>query len=112
LEGIELSDRRTDKLLRYHLKLKDIFEEMEIDLKNWINKEMASNEDLNLVKTIPGIRDVFGPVIVLEIDDINRFPNPPHLHHLSEYLLISGNIMRRSKEMPEVKLRVLRLREN
>jgi len=83
LEEIELSDKRADKLLRYHLKMKEIFEEMEIELKKWINKEMKDNEDLKLIKTIPGIRDVFGPIIVLEIDDINRFPDPPHLHSYS-----------------------------
>jgi len=83
LEGIELSDPRMDKLLRYHLKMKGVFEEMEKELKKWINKEMKTNEDLELVKTIPGIRDVFGPIIVLEIDDINRFPDPAHLHSYS-----------------------------
>lgn len=83
LEEIKLTDDRMDKLLRYHLKLKDTFEEMEKELKKWINKEMKTNEDLRLVKTIPGIRDVFGPIIVLEIDDINRFPDPPHLHSYS-----------------------------
>jgi len=83
LEEIELSEPRMDKLLRYHLKLKDTFEDMEKELKKWINKEMKTNEDLRLVKTIPGIRDVFGPIIVLEIDDVNRFPDPAHLHSYS-----------------------------
>lgn len=83
LEEIELKDKRADKLLRYHLKIKEIFEEMEIELKKWINKEMKDNEDLKLIKTIPGIKDVFGPIIVLEIDDINRFPDPSHLHSYS-----------------------------
>jgi len=94
LEDIELSDRRADKLLRYHLKLKDTFENMEIELKKWINKEMKTNEDLRLVKTIPGIREVFGPIIVLEIDDINRFPDPAHLHSYSGLVPsthVSGN---------------------
>lgn len=94
LEEIELSDKRADKLLRYHLKMKEIYEEMEIELKKWINKEMKANEDLKLIKTIPGIKDVFGPVIVLEIDDINRFPDPPHLHSYSGLVPsthISGN---------------------
>jgi transposase len=83
LEEIELSDKRADKLLRYHLQLKDTFEDMEKGVKKWINKEMRTNENLKLVKTIPGIRDVFGPIIILEIDDINRFPDPPHLHSYS-----------------------------
>jgi transposase len=94
LEEIELSDKRADKLLRYHLKLKDIFEDMEIELKKWINKEMRTNEDLKLVKTIPGIKDVFGPIVVLEIDDISRFPDPPHLHSYSGLIPsthVSGN---------------------
>jgi transposase len=94
LEEIKLSDKRADKLLRHHLKLKDIFEEIQIELKNWINKEMITNEDLELVKTIPGIRDVFGPIIVLEIDDINRFPDPAHLHSYSGLVPsthVSGN---------------------
>jgi len=94
LEEIELSDKRADKLLRYHLQLKGVFEEMEIELKKWINKEMKTNEDLKLVKTVPGIREVFGPIIVLEIDDINRFPDPAHLHSYSGLVPsthVSGN---------------------
>jgi transposase len=94
LEEIELSEPRMDKLLRYHLKLKDTFENMEIELKKWINKEMRSNADLELVKAIPGIGDVFGPIITLEIDDINRFPDPAHLHSYSGLVPsthVSGN---------------------
>lgn len=94
LEGIELPDKRADKLLRYHLRLKDTFEDMEKELKKWINREMKNNEDLELVKTIPGIRDVFGPIITLEIDDINRFPDHAHLHSYSGLVPsthVSGN---------------------
>jgi len=83
LEEIKLPDKREDRLLRYHLKMKDMFEEIEKESKKWINKEMKDNEDLKLVKTIPGIGDVFGPIIVIEIDDINRFPDPKHLHSYS-----------------------------
>jgi transposase len=83
LEEIQLHDQREDTLLRYHLKIHDFFEEMEKGLKKWINREMKDNEDLKLVKTMPGIGDVFGSMIVLEINDINRFPDPPHLHSYS-----------------------------
>lgn len=83
LNEIELPDEREDRLLRYHLKIKDMLKETEKESKKWINKEMKDNEDLKLVKTIPGIGDVFGPIIVIEIDDINRFPDPKHLHSYS-----------------------------
>ena len=83
LEEIRLPDKREDMLLRHHLKIHDSLKDMEKGLQKWINREMRDNEDLKLVKTIPGIRDVFGSIIVLEIDDINRFPDPPHLHSYS-----------------------------
>jgi transposase len=83
LEEIELPDKREDRLLRYHLKMKNMLKETEKELKKWINKEMKDNENLKIIKTLPGIRDVFGPIIVLEIDDIDRFPDPKHLHSYS-----------------------------
>jgi len=83
LEEINLPDKREDRLLRYHLKIKDLLEDTEEELKKWINKEMRDNEDLKLVKIIPGIGDVFGSIIVLEIDDVSRFPDPKHLHSYS-----------------------------
>ena len=83
LDSVELPDEREDRILRSHIRLYDFLLEEERDLKKWIKKEMKGNEDLKLVKTIPGIAEVFGPIIVLEIDDINRFPDPKHLHSYS-----------------------------
>lgn len=83
LEEIRLSDQREDELLRYHLQVYDFLKEMEREVRRWIDREMRDNEDLELIKNIPGIGEVFGAVTVLEIGDIRRFPDAPHLHSYS-----------------------------
>jgi transposase len=80
LNELKLPDEREDALLRYHLNMNDFLEDTEKDLKKLISKKMKDNKDLKLVKTIPGIGDVFAPLIVLEIDKIERFPDAKHLH--------------------------------
>jgi transposase len=41
---------------------------------------VIENNSLALLKTIPGIGDVTAMTILSEIGDINRFPDPRHLH--------------------------------
>ena len=79
LETVGFKEGRYRELLNYHLKIYDCLCSMEKDLNKWIKREMGGNEDLELVKTIPGIGPVFGSMIVLEIGDINRFPDAKHL---------------------------------
>lgn len=80
LDEMTLPDERLDRLLRTHLSLLDIFDTTEQNTRHWIARELQDNGDLQLVKTIPGIGEVMGAVVVLEINDINRFPDAPHLH--------------------------------
>lgn len=80
LTEIELLDARSDQLLRQHLALHDVFKAKEQETRKWIIRELQDRADLPLVMTIPGIGEVFAAVIMLEIDDINRFPDAAHLH--------------------------------
>lgn len=83
LEEITLSDDRENELLRCHLRMYDFFKEMERQLRRWIEREMRGDEETELVRTIPGIGEIFAPIIVLEIGDIRRFPDAAHLHSYS-----------------------------
>jgi transposase len=80
VDEMKLPDTRLDRLLRNHLSLLDIFETTEQNTRHWITQALQGNDDLQLVKTIPGIGEVMGAVVVLEINDIHRFPDAPHLH--------------------------------
>lgn len=106
LEEITLSDERLDMLLRLHLSIHETFKLKEQETRKWIIRELHDRQDLQWVSTIPGIGEVFGAVIVLEIDDINRFASPAHLHsycglvpstHLSGRTQYHGRLVRGNK---------------
>ncbi len=106
LAEIKLSNDHQDRLLRIHLALLDTLEKTEQEVRHWINQELQSNSDLQLVKTIPGIGEVMGAVIVLEIGDVNRFPDARHLHsycglipstHASGKVSYHGRLVRGNK---------------
>lgn len=80
LDEIKLPDEREDRLLRQHLALHVALKEEEHQLRVWLGRLLQQYEELRWVKTIPGIGDVFAAVILLEIGDINRFPDAAHLH--------------------------------
>lgn len=80
LDEICLPDERMDMLLRLHLSIHDTFKVKEQETRKWIIRELHDRQDLQWVRSIPGIGEVFGAVIVLEIDDINRFPDAAHLN--------------------------------
>jgi len=83
LEAMELRDEREDELLGYHLKVYDFLTDVEKGLRRWIEREMKENEELELLKTVPGIGEVFGAILVLKIGKIDRFPDPAHFHSYS-----------------------------
>jgi transposase len=80
LKEIRLPDERWDRLLRQHLSLHDTFKAKEQEIRKWIIHALHDRPDLRLAMTIPGIGEVFAAVVILEIDDINRFPDAAHLH--------------------------------
>jgi transposase len=80
LTEIALPDARSDQLLRQHLALHDTFKAQEHALRKWVVQELKDRPQLRLLMSIPGIGEVFAAVILLEIDDIHRFPDAAHLH--------------------------------
>jgi len=106
LDEISLPDERMDMLLRLHLSIHDTFKAKEQEIRKWIIRELQDRRDLQLVRTIPGIGEVFGAVVVLEIDNIDRFPDVAHLHsycglapstHSSGRLHYHGRLVRGNK---------------
>lgn len=60
-------------LLAQHLQLLQCVESLLKDLQQVIKDDLFQDERVKLLQTIPGIGDVFAPLIALEIDDIKRF---------------------------------------
>jgi transposase len=61
------------KLLDMHLELLDFFTQKIKVVEKWIRKIFKEDKRMKLLTSIPGIGDVFAPLILLEINDINRF---------------------------------------
>jgi transposase len=80
LTEIRLPDARLDHLLRQHLALHDTFKAQELLIRKWLVHELGDCPEVRLLMTIPGVGEVFAAVIMLEIDDISRFPDAAHLH--------------------------------
>lgn len=106
LNEIALPDARMDRLLRLHLSIHDTFKTKEYETRKWITNEVQDRPDFQLVRTIPGIGEVFGALVVLEIDTIDRFPSPAHLHsycglapstHVSGRTQYHGRLVRGNK---------------
>ncbi|MEO0123376.1 MAG: IS110 family transposase [candidate division WOR-3 bacterium] len=65
-------------LLKQHLQLLQYVESLLKDLREVIKDDLFQDERVRLLQTIPGIGEVFAPLIALEIDDINRFKSYRH----------------------------------
>lgn len=50
-------------------------EELEIQLKT----ELKMHADAQRLKSMPGVGDILGATLYLEIGEVERFPSPPHL---------------------------------
>lgn len=64
-----------DYILKSHLQLLDYASEKIKEINGIIKDEMEKREDVRLLKSVPGIGDVFASLIALEICDIRRFSN-------------------------------------
>lgn len=62
-------------LLKVHLEFLDYLREQIKQVAQIIKEEFEEQPEVRLLKTIPGIGDVFAPLIALEICDIKRFSN-------------------------------------
>lgn len=82
LNNVQMPERER-KLLDYHLDMYDYFTENIKEIERWLNQIMRGDEDIELLKTVPGIGKVFAVIIKLEIGDINRFAHQSKLHSYS-----------------------------
>lgn len=79
LETLELSLEYRNHL-NSNLKIIDsIDQEIKIIEKDF-KETVVENKPLTLLKSIPGVGDITAMTILSEIGDINRFPDPRHLH--------------------------------
>jgi len=82
LENVEMPEKERG-LLNYHLELYDYVVEKIKEIERWLENLMEDDEDIKLLRSIPGIGKVFAIIIKLEIGDINRFSCPEKLHSYS-----------------------------
>lgn len=79
LEKLDLSLEYRNHLNSNLAVIDSIDKEIKIIEKDF-KETVIENKSLTLLKTIPGIGDITAMTILAEIGDINRFPDPRHLH--------------------------------
>jgi len=79
LEKLELSLEYRNHL-NSNLKIIDSINQELAVMEKDIKQTVLEAEPLSLLKTIPGVGDITALTILSEIGDINRFPDPRHLH--------------------------------
>ena len=60
----------------------EVIDELEAKMKaieQRIHEQIETSQEVKLLMTIPGVGPVLGPVLWLEIGDVNRFPRPEQL---------------------------------
>jgi transposase len=66
--------------LNSNLKIIDSIDQEIKEIEKDFKETVIENKPLTLLKTIPGVGDITAMTILSEIGDINRFPDPRHLH--------------------------------
>ncbi len=79
LQQLELPEASREVLLGY-LELLDRITASIAQLEKWMEKNLKSNEIVQLLETIPGIGLILAYVIEAEIGEIERFPSRRHLN--------------------------------
>jgi transposase len=59
--------------------LVDELEKQIEELEGQLKTELKTHPDARHLKTLPGVGDILGATIYLEIGDVDRFPSPAHL---------------------------------
>lgn len=78
LKALELSPSRR-KILDDLLFLVDTLDEL---IQGWdrrLKKMLSSNEEVELLSTMPGVGPIIAHTLIAEIGEIERFPSPRHL---------------------------------
>jgi transposase len=79
LEGLDLREEYRSHLNSNLAIIDSINKEIKL-IESDFKKTVIENKSLSLLRTIPGIADITAMTILSEIGDINRFPDPKHLH--------------------------------
>jgi len=82
LKNVQLPERER-KLLDYHLDIYEYLTEKIKKIEKWLDNIFSDDEEVKLLRSIPGIGKVFAIIIKLEIGDIKRFAHQSKLHSYS-----------------------------
>ncbi|HDS09312.1 MAG TPA: IS110 family transposase [Firmicutes bacterium] len=82
LETVDLT-KEERFTLDCHLDFLDFLESQIKKVEKYLNKLFKDDEEIKLLKTIPGIGNILGVVLKLEIGDINRFETVGKFHSYS-----------------------------
>ena len=82
LREVEMRERER-KLLDKHIQMYEWISERIKEVERWIEEEVGEDEDIRLLRSIPGIGKVFAVIIKVEIGDIERFASYKKLHSYS-----------------------------
>lgn len=53
--------------------------ELEIEgMEKWMKEHFKGNENIRILKSVPGLGDIFAPLVAIEVVEIERFPNKKH----------------------------------
>src|SRR5581483_10784855 len=73
LEKIQLQGSGRQQLFSKHMKLLEQLEKMVAAEDDWVRKTARTNQDAQLLMTIPGIGEFSAMTILAELGDIRRF---------------------------------------
>lgn len=68
-----------DKLLKAHLALYDELRAATRQTEKWVDAALKGNKMIPILESLPGVGKIFGALIALEIDTIDRFNSPAKL---------------------------------
>lgn len=77
LDGLHLPEG-TQLALRGYLTLLDSVYDRLAELETWMTQHLKTDEDVQLLTTIPGIGTILAHVIQAEVGELSRFPSPRH----------------------------------
>ena len=106
LKGLELPQEEA-MLLTEHLEFLEVIKKRVSKMDRFLNRLFKEDEDVNLLKTIPGIWNVFSIIIKLEIGNIRRFSTREKFHSYAGLIpstyssgdrLYHGHLLKRSNK--------------
>ena len=74
IDSLELEEN-SSYLLKHSLENLDLKTQELKDIEKYLRGKLKEDENIKLLRTIPGIGEILGTLISLELHDIQRFPN-------------------------------------